>query len=1097
MKINHLLALGAIVALLGETLSAQAILNPVPYKIFGQNASPTTLNDTLSPDRVAFNLLEGREFFRPHAVAVDTTADPPILYVADTGNNRVLGFRNAREVSGATQADLVIGQRSFETSTAIPLGTFSSALNSPRALAVDRDGNLFVADAGNNRILRFPRPFDRLNDGRSVHTADLVIGQPSLSTNLPNQSTATNAPPSERTIRTAAVVSGRSVIYFVALQFDREGNLWFTDAGNHRVLRYPAASLSGSNVSSGGAATEIAADLCVGQATFQSAAANPARVAQPTDRINKNLIRFPSALALDDNGNLYVSDDLARVLVYAANAEGRIENFDTQADRILGMIILQQLPGPPPPVNEFSFGAEVDGNVIAGGPRSLFTIYNRLYVVDTVFHRILRFAPFDDWRQVPEAVLYSPRAEAVFGQENLNSNVANRWQFSEPSARSMFSPLHAVKAEDKVYLADSQNNRVLVFPDFGMAPNEVAAEYEAERQVGQFGFEFRAPNLIEGREFSPSTLTVQASTGLLALTVFPSAALDRTGDRPRMFLADPGNNRVLAYSDYFRLKHGDRADFVIGQVDFFRALPNSPSMNPNQPTREGLLAPSAVAVDKAGNLYIADTGNGRVVRYQKPFERWFNGEPQEADLVLGQPDFESRGGEIGPGRIFRPTSLTVTETGKLVVADPLLNRVLVFEPYAVVDGAPQFENGQAAGKVLGQPDFESIGAGSGSNQLNFPQQIAADVDSRIYVADSGNNRVAIFRRLEDSSSSDVSIPMAFDFSLGANTAVTAIEVSRATGRIFVGDAGPLRTTSTSWTGQRVLRFADYFRLTLQSSAPELQIPAFGPRSIIAGPNDNPLIFDSANRVAFHYPVHEVRNYATESPRIAPNLIANLRVTNFNFSGEVSEVTAAPWPREMAGYELLVNGMPAPIARVSSNTIRFMVPRNTPSLIPVDFTLRRVDSGEIVAQSRIETHDVSPALIPVSIPGGGFVRALNQNGQANSSSNPARPGEEVTLFLVGYGAIDGAPEEGTAPGAEIPVVGNLEVLLGNLAEVRSSVLDPQEPGVWRIRARIPANQACLAAAPILPIAVIWRDVPNRIGPNGLVSLPATTLHCRSQ
>ena len=40
---------------------------------------------------IAPNLVEGREFNNPQAIALDTSVTPPILYVADFGNNRVLG----------------------------------------------------------------------------------------------------------------------------------------------------------------------------------------------------------------------------------------------------------------------------------------------------------------------------------------------------------------------------------------------------------------------------------------------------------------------------------------------------------------------------------------------------------------------------------------------------------------------------------------------------------------------------------------------------------------------------------------------------------------------------------------------------------------------------------------------------------------------------------------------------------------------------------------------------------------------------------------------------------------------------------------------
>lgn len=1100
MKIKHLPIIWGLFTLLGGALSAQPVLNPVPYKVVGQYASPATLTDTLSPTQITPNLVEGKEFFRLQSVAVDTSLDPPALWVADTANNRVLGFRNAREASGVVHADIVLGQKNFNDNFGLsPTASYPSGLNTPTSVAVDKFGNVFVADAGNNRILRFPSPFQKKEEGAESFDADLVVGQRSLLANAPNQSTASNTPPTEFTIRTSVTVSGGGrTIYNVSLYIDREGHLWFTDAGNHRVLRYASEAVSGpGNIGAEAAATEIPASLCIGQEGYTTAVANPARVSQPNDRLEKKLIRSPSAVTLDDSGNVYVSDDLGRVLVYPATENG-VENR-TEARRLMGILILGQ--NPDEPVTRYDatrFGLEVtsNGQTFNGGPRGLFTINNRVYVIDTLYHRILRFPPYAEWPSETER--YSPKAEAVFGQDGFDSATFNRWDFSEPSAKSFFSPISAALADGKLFLADSQNNRVLIFPNLGDIPNEVAPNTEAERLLGQFEWGYRAPNVTEGREFAAGSVTfTAASGGSAAFTVYPSAAVDYTGETPRLFVADPGNNRVLAFSDYYRLEAGNRADFAIGQVDLSRVLVNSPLMNPNLPTRQGLFTPAGVAVDKAGNLYIADTGNGRVLRYPKPFEKWLNGEPQEADLVIGQPDFESRGGEVGPGRLFRPTSLTITEAGKLVVADPLLNRVLVFVAAAVTEGVPEFTSGQEATKVLGQPDFTSVGAGNGADQLSFPLHVAADIDSRVYVADANNNRVVIFGSIDSTDQPSTGATSVFSFSLGSTSAISAVAVNRANGRIWVGDSGTYRASGSSWTGQRAVRLPDYFSMAiLGNTAIESQVASFGPRSLLVEKSNGLMVFDSANRATFHYPVHEVRNYASGSPRVTANLIADLRAPAVSFSSDLQEHNDAPWPRQLADVEVLVNGVSAPITKVEREVVRFMVPRDVPSTGRTGFTVRRHSTGEVLAHNTVQMYPESPAIIPVTIPGGGMVRALNQDGSENTASNPARPGQEVTLLMIGYGSLPNAPEEGTAPGEGVAVDGRMVIAIGTgLTDLISSTLDPNSPGVWRVKTRIPDSVACPSTAPSVPVGISWRDVSSRIGPTGSPTL-VTTLNCRN-
>ena len=207
-------------------------LNPIPTRVVG-HAKRELL--TVSP-----NLVEGKELFQPQGVALDTSVNPPILYVADTSNNRILAWKNARASSGSP-ADLVIGQRDmFSTFAQGPGTSVSSGLTAPSSVAVDRSGNVFVFDAGNNRILRYASPFTQSGD---LIQPNLVIGQTGLSSNTPNQNLPT---PTEKTLATRI----NSTIYRVRMIFDSGGNLWVVDAGNNRVLRYPSASIGSSATNS-------------------------------------------------------------------------------------------------------------------------------------------------------------------------------------------------------------------------------------------------------------------------------------------------------------------------------------------------------------------------------------------------------------------------------------------------------------------------------------------------------------------------------------------------------------------------------------------------------------------------------------------------------------------------------------------------------------------------------------------------------------------------------------------------------------------------------------------------------------------------------
>ena len=53
------------------------------------------------PTQASPNLVEGRELDAPGHIAFDTSGSPPILYIADIGNNRVLAYKNPAGVSPA------------------------------------------------------------------------------------------------------------------------------------------------------------------------------------------------------------------------------------------------------------------------------------------------------------------------------------------------------------------------------------------------------------------------------------------------------------------------------------------------------------------------------------------------------------------------------------------------------------------------------------------------------------------------------------------------------------------------------------------------------------------------------------------------------------------------------------------------------------------------------------------------------------------------------------------------------------------------------------------------------------------------------------
>ena len=116
------------------------------------------------------------------------------------------------------------------------------------------------------------------------------------------------------------------------------------------------------------------------------------------------------------------------------------------------------------------------------------------------------------------------------------------------------------------------------------------------------------------------------------------------------------------------LTNGSAADLVIGQPDFYSTKVNAVSAS-------SLNGPVGVTVDSAGNLYVADTGNLRVLEYDSPFT---NG--KTADRVFGQPDFLKHTTCLtGSSALCSPQEVALDLGGRLYVADTGSNPVLEYE----------------------------------------------------------------------------------------------------------------------------------------------------------------------------------------------------------------------------------------------------------------------------------------------------------------------------------------------------------------------------------------------------------------------------------
>jgi sugar lactone lactonase YvrE len=233
-----------------------------------------------------------RSLCRPGALAFDRDDN---LYVADMFNHRVLLFLNPLKDK---VADKVFGQADFRQgqcnrgdalhpqANTLCFGYEDGSINvyqyGASGLAVDPQGDLYVADSFNARVLIFK------DAARSDALPDAVLGQDgSFQTRLAGTGAKRFGGVQQDEYPTTFGPSG--------LAFSPEGELYVADAPNDRLLVF-ADPLR-----------EDTADRVFGQADFDAGGGPPPQSLDVPPASATRLLR-PTALAFDVHGNLYVAD---------------------------------------------------------------------------------------------------------------------------------------------------------------------------------------------------------------------------------------------------------------------------------------------------------------------------------------------------------------------------------------------------------------------------------------------------------------------------------------------------------------------------------------------------------------------------------------------------------------------------------------------------------------------------------------------------------------------------------------------------------------------------------------------------------------------
>lgn len=303
------------------------------------------------------------KLYNPGGIIVDRSVSPGRAYVWDSGNNRILGLDLGTCYGQASpcSANIVIGQpqasdygacnldSSFQTNPSRPPASASTLCGLAETtqttledgtqvgMFVDPQGNLFVPDARNNRVLKFNGPFT------TDVVADEVWGQPDFAGNgcnitggaigggFPPDSHPAPAPTASSLCFQSIGAGGAGVAQ------DASGNLWVADGGNNRVLRFPKDPGTGVIAKT--------ADLVLGQANLTSGGDWSYCEVLPT-RDCMARMWAPTALRFDSSGKLYVVDSSNnRILVFTPPFTSGMAATSTFGTGFTGITSLEIDPG--------------------------------------------------------------------------------------------------------------------------------------------------------------------------------------------------------------------------------------------------------------------------------------------------------------------------------------------------------------------------------------------------------------------------------------------------------------------------------------------------------------------------------------------------------------------------------------------------------------------------------------------------------------------------------------------------------------------------------------------------------------------------------
>ena len=621
-------------------------------------------------------------------------------------------------------------------------------LTFPTAVAVDRSGNIYIADWSDHRIRRVD-PSGNITTvagtGKSGYSGD----------------------------RGPAVDAQLSFPNGVAV--DSSGNLYVADAGNNRIRRVNASGIittiagTGSVGYGGDGGSAVEAQLDDPRAVVVDAAGNLYITQTTYSRIRRvdasgnittvaTVLRHPRGVAVDDAGNLYIAD-LGNHRVQRVDTAGTTTTVAGTGKRGFsgdgGPAVEAQLDNP--------HGVVLDsvGNLYISGAQQIRRVdaSGTITTIAGVFRGINNNSSggySGDGGPAIEAELYLPRGLAFDGTGNLYIADTGNFRirrvnrsgtittiagigesgYSGDGGPAVLARLYdpagvTVDGEGNLYIADSGNHSIRRVDGAGTITTvagtgtrgnggdggpAIKAQLSSPKGVAVDG----TGNLYIADTFNHQVRRVDHEGIITTVTSFPTVYYPRgvaVIGAGNLYIADEQHHRIL------RLDGSGTITTVAGTGASGYSGDGGPAVSAH------LYFPRGVAVDGRGDLYIADTANDRIRRVDGS---------GIITTVAGTGDgrYSAGTGPAVEATLHNPNGVAVDSTGAFYIADRLNNVIWR------VDGSGISTTIAGSGRTGSSGD----GGLAVEAELHWPRGIAVDNAGNVYVADTENHRIRVLTR---------------------------------------------------------------------------------------------------------------------------------------------------------------------------------------------------------------------------------------------------------------------------------------------------------------------------------------------------------------